>query len=195
MPNSFQQADAGTVGAMAEVLLQKYHVDLFEVRAKIDCVFAFRDPDATAPAIMTRGHRVLGQARINNLKHRVLGLGDAEILLDGDAWADMSEAQQNALLDHELEHFEVRRHPKTGEFLYDDINRPMLRLRFHDREFGFFDNIASRHGVASCEIRNLAQMFHEAGDDYIPNLKHGIEDLGGSELLRALAEKRKSIAS
>lgn len=169
MPNSFQRATEN-FEAFARDLVEKNHVELYEVDVKIDYVFTFRDPEAEAPAIMVRGHRVLGQARINPLKHRVLGLGDCEVLLDGDAWQDMPVETQKALVDHELEHFEVKRHPKTGAFLYDDAGRPQMKLRDHDYEFGFFGNIARRYGANSIEVQNLRRMFLHDGDSFIPGL-------------------------
>lgn len=165
---------------MARELMIKYHPDLDSVALKIDFLFVFRDPDGEAPAIMHQGHRALGLGSITKLKDRVKGLGDCEIQIDGDAWPDMPESDKLALLDHELEHFEVRRDKKTGDFQWDDINRPLLKRREHDREFGFFDNIARRHGASSIEVKNLRQMFTEAGHSYTPHLRGGvvsIEDL------------------
>lgn len=169
MPNTFARADLIVVN-LAKEIIERFHHEIYEVEAKIDFVFAFRDPEAEEPAIMVRGHRVLGQARVNNLKHRALGLGDCEVLLDGDAWENMPEPNKRALLDHELEHFEIKRHKKTGEYLYDDLHRPLMKLRDHDREFGFFDNIAQRHGADSWEVKNLKKMFEEAGGAYIPGI-------------------------
>lgn len=190
MPTTYQRADE-VVADLAGQIIALYHTDLFDVKPKIDYVFAFRDPDAEEPAIVVRGHRVMGQAKINNLKHRALGLGDAEILLDGDAWADMPDNRKRALLDHELEHLEVKRHKKTGEFLYDDLQRPAMKLRDHDREFGFFDNIAGRHGVDSFEIENLRRMFREAGGEYIPGIlqRDTLSDQPPAEALSGLAAK------
>jgi len=175
MPATFAKASE-EVESLGKALAINYHLDLESARVKIDYVFAFRDPETEEPALMQKGHRVLGVPSIVNLKNRAKGMGDCEVVLDGDAWNDMTEDQRKAILDHELEHFEVKREKKTGDFLFDDLMRPLLRLRNHDREFGFFDNIASRHGNGSFEIQGLRKMFSEAGGAYLPHLRNQLPD-------------------
>ena len=89
----------------------------------------------------------------------------------------MSQEEQKALLDHELEHFEVKR-DKHGSFLYDDINRPLLSIRKHDRQHGSFDNIAKRHGTASGEVKQfLATIFDDSGQSYLPFAEAGLRNM------------------
>jgi hypothetical protein len=148
-------------------LIYLCHADLDSTAAKVDVVMAYRAPDSEEPAMVERGHRILGKASITKLKDRVKGMGDAEILLDGDMWEELLEKQKAALLDHELYHLEVKR-DKTGEFVFDDLNRPLLKIREHDREFGWFDVIAQRHRGESTEIHQLQRLFAEAGQIYLP---------------------------
>lgn len=179
MPSTYTLANEDLC-EMARELIIKNHIELDSVALKIDFLFVFRDPDGEAPAIMHQGHRALGLASITKLKDRVKGMGDCEIQIDGDAWPNMPYPEKMALLDHELEHFEVRRDKKTGDFQWDDINRPLLKLREHDWQVGFFHNIAGRHGSSSIESKNLRQLFTDAGNSYTPHLRGGvvsIEDL------------------
>lgn len=148
-------------------LIELYHSDLDSAAAKVDIVMAFRDPEGEAPAMEKDGHRILGQSSVIKLKDRVKGMGDCEVMLDGDAWDSLPEKQQAALLDHELEHFEVKR-DKEGDFIFDDLNRPTIKIRNHDRQFGWFDTVAQRHRSDSMEVHQLQKLFAEAGQIYLP---------------------------
>lgn len=169
MPPTFALATK-EVTKQAEKLIIENHVDLDSVAIKIDYVFAFRDPEGEEPAMKEKGHRIFAKASIVRLKDRAKGMGDGEILLDGDIWKDLSEGVRAAILDHELEHFEVKRETKTGDFIYDDLQRPVLKLRDHDRQFGWFDNVAQRHGGNSIEVMQLRQIFTQASPSYLPHL-------------------------
>ena len=150
-------------------LVQKYHPDLDTTGATFDLVFALRDPESESdkPALAVSGQRVYGISKIHNLKDRILGLKDAEIVLDGDAWPAMSAQVKSAVLDHQLQYFEVKR-DKDGEFVLDDLNRPVLALRKPDRSFGWFDAVADRHRQHSLEAIQLRRLFTEAGQTYLP---------------------------
>jgi hypothetical protein len=43
----------------------------------------------------------------------------------------------------------------------DDLDRPKLRVRKHDHQFGWFDSIARRHGPASFEVQQYRK-FNES---------------------------------
>lgn len=166
MASTFQKATQVVLDMFDEIII-RHHSALDSVGAKIDVLMAFRDPEGEVPALMLRGHRALGIASLHPLHLRALGLGDALVRLDGDEWADMSEVRKRALVDHELTHFEVKR-DKTGDYIYDDLNRPVLKMRLHDREIGWFDDIALRHGMASEEVRQFASLLSdEAGQSYL----------------------------
>jgi hypothetical protein len=164
----YSLADTETEKLCAE-LIQKYHGELDTTGATFDIVFALRDPesDSDKPALSVSGHRVYGISKIHGLKERILGLKDAEIVLDGDAWPAMSAKVKSAVLDHQLQYFEVKR-DKEGEFLLDDLNRPILALRKPDRTFGWFDAVADRHRDHSLEAMQLRRLFTEAGQTYLP---------------------------
>jgi len=161
---------------LCKELVQLYHTDLDSAAVKVDIVMAFHDPEGDSFALEKDGHRCLGIASNITLKNRVKGMGDCEILLDGDAWDGLPDKQKAALLDHELEHFEVKR-DKVGNFMFDDLTRPLIKLRPHDRQVGFFDNVARRHRSDSMEVEQLRKMFIEAGQVYLPF----VQDLGDGE--------------
>ena len=159
---------------MANGLLVEYetHKPLLDARVKIDFVWAFSDKDydgnPTNDALRKNGVKALGMARKIPLKDRVLGRGDAEITLDGDWWKEVDKNEQAALLDHELHHLSLKI-DKRG-LVRDDIGRPIIVLRKHDYEFGWFNIIAQRHGKHSQEQIYAASMMDAAGQYYWPNL-------------------------
>lgn len=164
----YSLADKDTEALLQDLVI-KYHTDLDSTGATFNIVFALRDPEdeSEKPVLSDKGHRVFGLSKIHNLKERTLGLADAEILLDGDAWPRMSKQVKSAVLDHQLQYFEVKR-DKEGEFVYDDLQRPILKMRQTDRSFGWFDAVAERHREHSMEVIQMRRLFSESGQIYLP---------------------------
>lgn len=144
------------------------HKPLLDAHVAIDFVFAYGDVDdngvTVGVAIKKNGHRAFGLTKKLPLKERALGRGDAEILLDGDWWNEASIEDQKALLDHELYHINVR----AGKT--DDLGRPVLGLRKHDVEFGWFAAVASRHGAHSMERQQAKALIDQMGQFFWPDL-------------------------
>jgi hypothetical protein len=109
-------------------------------------------------------------------------------MLDGDAWDGLPDKQKAALMDHELEHFEVKR-DKVGDFVMDDLNRPVIKIRHHDRQFGWFDTIAMRHRSDSMEVHQLRKLFTEEGQVYLPFIKDLADEETAGQIEKALDEK------
>lgn len=149
------------------------HKPTLDARVKIDFVFAYADRgDDGEPknnAITYRGRRALGLCRKIKLKDRVLGHGDVEITLDGDWWQKVDEAEQRALLDHELYHIEVEV-DSNHKAITDDITRPIIHMRKHDVEVGWFSLIASRHGMHSIERQDSAAIMVRFGQMFWPEI-------------------------
>lgn len=160
--------------SMANAILNRYesHAPLMKNEVKFDFVFAHPTVDekgvATGDAIKKHGHKALGLCRVINLKDRTMGRGDVEILLDSEWWNNASEKEQIALLDHELHHAEVK--VKDGQVKRDNLGRPLIRLRKHDVEIGWFDIIALRHGKHSQERIQAKKLTDDVGQLYWPDL-------------------------
>ena len=171
----FQKAPPD-VREMCDALLNEFesHKPLVENKVKIDLIFAFADTDDDTgeklnDALTLHGHKALGITRKLGAKDRVMGRGDAEIVLDGDWWTETaSEEQQRALLDHELHHVAVK--TKKGAVQHDDLGRPQINLRKHDVEFGWFAVIADRHGKHSQEQIQAATILDAYGQYFWPQL-------------------------
>ena len=144
-----------------EAVMDLFHPHLRDAGLTVDILLAYapRDgnDDPVGPALKLHGYECCGTIQIMNLKNRVAGRGDAELLLDGDNLDTWSEDQLRAILDHELTHLELQV-DDHGHVKRDDINRPLLRMRNHDRQFGWFDCVARRHGGNSIEMQQAQQL-------------------------------------
>ena len=118
------------------------------------------------------GVPALAIARIVPAKERAKGCHDAEILIDRDRYTDMPDPKKNALLDHELQHFEVQRFSQSqgGGIKTDDQHRPKLSMRPHDVDFGWFEIIARRHQSASIEVQQARGLIDQFGQSFFPFL-------------------------
>ncbi len=176
MSTTFQRC-GDDVNEMASEILCEYesHKPLLDSRVNIDLVFAMPDLDETGfpigDALKKNGVKALGITRKLGLKDRALGRGDAEIALDHYWWTQTAgEEQQKALIDHELHHIAVVMRKADGKPKLDEQGRPVLRLRKHDHEFGWFNIIAARHGEHSRERIQAKWMLESSGQLYWPEL-------------------------
>jgi hypothetical protein len=152
------------VTTLAQGLIEKYHHALLKYGVTIDFLFAHAKTDddgqPLGPALKLHGYAAGGIARIIGLKDRVAGRADAEILLDGDKWELLPEEEQLALVDHELNHFQVQINSK-GTAQTDDYDRPKLKMRLHDVQVGWFSVIAQRHSLASGEVQQAMDIVRD----------------------------------
>lgn len=167
---------------MARDILERFesHHPILDANVKIDFIFAYPDYDEDTgepanDALKKNGLRVLGLTRKLSPKDRAAGRGDAEIMLDGDWWKKAARDEQEALLDHELHHLAVKTNRK-GEALTDDLGHPLLRLRKHDHEFGWFTIIAQRHRLASQEVQQARRLKETGGQFYWPELFGDVQE-------------------
>ncbi len=176
--STYQKCDP-SVKLMANEILHQYetHKPLINARVTIDFVFAYGERDDVGNlktnAIMHHGHAAGGLCRKISLKDRAKGMADAEILLDGDNWKEMTEPEQKALLDHELHHIAVKIDERG--VLLDDLKRPILQLRKHDVEIGWFKEIAARHGDAAPERLQARQIMLDYGQYFWPDIAPPVE--------------------
>lgn len=159
------------VESLVETIVSKYHHRLRDAEVRVDLVFAYAATDANGdtmgPALKKNGLRCYAIARNIGLKDRAKGAGDCEIAIDGDEWPTMNDIEQEALLDHELTHFELRT-DKDGNLVRDDLDRPKIRIRPHDREIGWFDEVAQRHGKEAFEFRAFNSLWQHCRQLQLP---------------------------
>ena len=148
--------DDGEAADVCAKMLKKYHSDLAACKVTVEVLFASNEE---GPAVTKNGWPCAALAKINSLKDRAAGLADARIIVDYDVWERFDAKQRDALMDHELTHFELAR-TKDGSPKYDDLDRPKLKSKPHDWEVGGFDCIAQRHGSKAPEVVIEARIWH-----------------------------------
>lgn len=194
--STFQRCD-DSVDQMVAIILKEFetHAALLAAGVKIDFVFAYAPVDdqgcPVGDALKLHGRAADGICRILPLKQRALGRGDAEISLDGDRWRDYSNDERRSLLDHELHHLSVKL--DKGLPARDDIGRPLLHMRKHDVEFGWFAVIAARHGAQSGERRQATDIMEQWGQYFWPELAPASPN--AVPLKSLLGENRSSISA
>lgn len=157
MSKTYQKSKEETRQVLNKVLMM-YYEELHQLNVSIDLVDVYDTGDK--PALTVRGQEALACIRCMPLKERVMGRGDVEITIDAHKWKTLTDRQKMALLDHELYHLEFKR-DKDDNLIMDDLNRFVFKLKHHDREFGWFDEIARRWGGDSIESEQALSMVSD----------------------------------
>lgn len=157
---TFYKKAGDDVNKVIKSMMKKYHGHLLKdaigCDVTVDALLAFSEK---GPPVTLHGMECYAKVRIVNLRDRVKGMADAEIIIDSDKWDTMNDERRNALIDHELEHLELAL--KKGAISFDDIGRPKLKIRHHDIDVGWFKSIAERHGKESIEIQQAHEIYAE----------------------------------
>ncbi|MES2568654.1 MAG: putative metallopeptidase, partial [Verrucomicrobiota bacterium] len=134
---------------------------------RFDAVYCYAKKDENGdpcePGLKHHGYPVLALIKSTKLKDRVKGMGDVEIVINGDEWMTMDDAHRRAIIDHELYHLS----PKTdgnGTPKRDDLRRPLFGMRLHDVQVGWFAAVANRNGSASAEriqAHKIVENYHQ----------------------------------
>lgn len=194
MATTYELADTDVISVL-DRMMAKYHKDLTEVELRVCCLMAIPAKndkgEPLAPAVKLNGYPCQAIIKIISYKDRVAGREDVEITIDADNWEKLSEAERDALIDHELTHIEVQRDDE-GTVKADDCGRPKVKMRLHDHQHGWFDVVAKRHGDASAEVKQAKAFADEFGQVYFGWSRppeHGIETQRLSAEGRAAVEK------
>lgn len=124
------------------------------------------DAETGDSVLKHQGYPASAVCKINSLKDRAQGMADATIIVDRAAWLLCSAAERNAIIDHELTHLFPVIDDDTGDMMFDAIDRPKLEMRRHDHQFGWFDEVAQRHGPASVEVRQAQRLMESSKQLY-----------------------------
>lgn len=175
MPSTFKQKDEEQARALRR-LLATAHKRLREAGVTVELIAAFgavdREGNLTTPAITDRERQVPGQCKITKLVHRVAGLPDVLILVDGDKWEEWTEEEQIAVVDHQLTHIEIVLDGIKPAL--DSHGRPKLKNRPHDHSHGWFDEVAERNGEHSQEVQQARRVVEECEQLYFAGM--GVSD-------------------
>lgn len=157
MSKIYSQAPSGVAERVAH-LIKVFHPELKDAGVKIDLLSVADDDPEVEHALKVRGIPAYATCRAVDIKGRTMGRGDAEIVIDEARFLTMPDATKDAVLDHELEHIEIQ-FTKKGKVKLDCCRRPKIKMKLHDVEFGWFESIAKRHGVASIECKQATKLF------------------------------------
>jgi hypothetical protein len=146
-----------------ERMREEHHDYLADVT--IGALFIF-DDEGTEPVLKHGGYPAAAYVRITPLRDRAAGLPDAMIVIDRAYWMTLGSAVCDALMDHELTHLERVVDKETGAPVSDIIGRPKLAIRRHDRQHGWFDEVARRHRENSIEVRQARALIAETEQLY-----------------------------
>lgn len=116
-----------------------------------------------------QGYPAAAVCRIVPTRDRAAGLTDVLIIVDTAIWQGFDAKRKAALIDHELYHIEPV--VKDGVQKFDVQDRPKVKIRKHDYQFGWFDEIANRHGEASGEVSQAKLLVEMSGQLYFDFLK------------------------
>lgn len=166
MAKRYEKASLDVVNRIAE-LRRQYYADIEVVT--VGALFVY-DTVSNLPILAHQGYSAAAVVRVTSARDRAAGMPDAQIVVDRATWQDLTSQQKNALIDHELYHLEVETDGETPEgkprLAYDAQDRPKLKIRKHDRQFGWFDEIADRHGGDSMEVRQARRLLESTGQLY-----------------------------
>lgn len=144
-----------------------HHPDLKKAKVTFAPLFVHAAEDAEGDpkgaAIVHQGREVLAKTRVINVRDRVHGLADIEIMVDGDRWEELDDAQQEALIDQQLESLELRRENESGEVILDDIGRPKIIIRPPDFIVAGYRAVCERHGVNAPEVIAMRKVEEDYG--------------------------------
>lgn len=133
-------------------LVEKHHQHLIDAKIAIAWRYGIKDDKD--------GRLVLGQARKATDLSRELVDYDFIILLNYQVYTsrEFSDAQREALLDHELCHCQIAL-DKDEEPIEDDKGRRVYRMRKHDIEE--FREIVQRHGLYKNDLEEFGRVILE----------------------------------
>lgn len=151
------------VAAIVTGLIKKHRPDLKKADLAIDLLFVTHDGEG--PALKLHGYPCVAVVRIVGVKDRSCGRGDAEIVIDHEQWLTSSPETQKAILHHELHHLllalDTHKQPRA-----DGAGRPVLKIRKHDHQLGWFMEVAQIYGRASIEVQQAERLLDQGRQSY-----------------------------
>ena len=167
-------------------VMRQHHLGLAAADVQVAALFVYAPRDKEGfpnghALTSAGGYAASAKIKKTTLKERVLGVGDALLLIDGDQWPEWPDDRRRALIDHELTHLQVKWQtpPETDEETghvggglpeTDDWNRPKLEIRLHDFQLGGFHSVVQRHGTKAFEMQLINETLDEGGQYLLPYL-------------------------
>jgi hypothetical protein len=188
------------VFARIKRMVKLYHPDITKAGVTVDALFVWNEEnDPAKPALSCNGYSALAVVCATSAAARALGEKDVLITIDRERYNRLPDARKDALLDHELQHVAPKMEgTKNPVPKVDGSGRPLIGMRSHDRQFGWFDVVAKRHGSNSGEVVQARSLIEETGQLYFEMAQ---ADVGGrlvkfssKDLEAAIVEKESAAA-
>ena len=164
MGTTYGPADEATLRLLMQ-RVEDWAPHLGHAEVKIDLLMAFgprgKGGELSGPALKQHGYPASALVRVRPLRERSEGLGDVQIILDGDHWDGWGEARRAGVLDHELQHIELITESDDETPKADDVGRPRLKLRRHDWMIGGFNAVVTRHKHGAPEAIAMRAVFRD----------------------------------
>lgn len=151
------------VAAVLAGIIRNHRPELKKLQVTFDLIFVLSD--AEGPALSLYGYPCYAVIRRTSAKERAAGRSDVEIVIDAERYSTLSVASRVALLHHEITHLELAK-DRFGAMRVDSAGRPVLAMRKHDRQFGWFDEIAQRYGTDSIEVQQARELLESGRQTY-----------------------------
>lgn len=158
----YRKADP-SVENLLDKVIGEHHPHLAESGLTVDLLMAYGTTRSPLHPVKHHGRPAIAVVRVMSPKDRAKGLSDCEITIDGEWWKKATIEQKKAVLDHELTHLQT-----DGE---DDDGRLRLCLRHHDIEFGWFTEVAQRHGVHAVEYQQFSMVAFTVKQQWLPFMR------------------------
>lgn len=158
MATTYEKAD-DDVEVLVAGVMKDYHPELASAGVTVGLLMAsvHDKDDELIPAVKLHGYQCAATIKRISLKDRAAGKCDAEMTICAATWKDLPDAKKRALIDHELEHLELKM-TKENTVGRDDLGRPKLVMKLHDHQIGIFKGNIERHAKNSLDY-HLAKDF------------------------------------
>lgn len=159
------------VQRLIQQVMLKHHAELANAKVTIHAIGARRESkrDGAIEALKIEGLPVAAKIQISSLQDRSRGMADAKLTIDLLGWDTMPVSRKEALIDHELMHISLvqlratKKNPYAKGPRFDDLGRPVLKIRTHDWRLTGYAAVVERHGEASLEAAAFMHFRAEYG--------------------------------
>lgn len=162
MPTTYTRSENDQATAILKGLIDANFEDLREAGVSITILMAYNEDGAPVKWARVPAAAVI---KVNSLKDRTEGKGDATITIDEDRWEGLSDRRKTALIHHELLHLSVAR-DKKGAVKRDNVDRPVLKVKPDDFVISGFNRIVELYGEDANErvaVEQIVEGWEEEG--------------------------------
>jgi hypothetical protein len=167
-----RRADSETMDLMVRVM-RECHKELVEAKVRVGILFASveLDQNGRPMGIPVRCHGTPAAAKVKLISRRKRLEGipfEAIIEIDEHRWDLLTEEGQEALLDHELTHLQLKRDKDSNLPIADDDGRPKLKMRPDDWSLTGFADVVRRRGHMALEAQSFKELYDRYGQMLFP---------------------------